>query len=112
MDVGQAEEVTFITAGGLGEAETAGLVMNIVPKSGGNTRRGTFFASGTDSILQSDNLTPALRNQGVTGATPLRSVYDVSGTLGGPDPPRSAVVLRQRARRWQPQGQPERGTTT
>ena len=39
--------MTFTTAGGLGESETAGLVMNIVPKSGGNTMHGSFFASGT-----------------------------------------------------------------
>ena len=36
-DVGNAQEVTFTTSGGLGEAETAGLVMNLVPKTGGNT---------------------------------------------------------------------------
>ena len=47
VDVGNAQEVTFTTAGGLGETETAGLVMNIVPKSGGNTTHGSLFASGT-----------------------------------------------------------------
>ena len=36
VDAGNAQEVTFTTAGALGETETAGLVMNIVPKSGGN----------------------------------------------------------------------------
>src|SRR5262245_41851669 len=36
-DVGNAQEVNFITSGGLGESETAGLVMNIVPKTGGNS---------------------------------------------------------------------------
>ena len=34
--------------------------------------------------MQSDNLTAALRSQGVSAATPLTRVYDVSGTLGGP----------------------------
>ena len=71
VDVGQSQEVTFATAGGLGESETAGLMMNIVPKSGGNTMHGSFFASGTGAKLQSDNLTPALTAQGVTAATPL-----------------------------------------
>jgi Carboxypeptidase regulatory-like domain len=84
VDAGNALEVTFTTAGGLGEVETAGLVMNIVPKSGGNSMRGSFFASGTGGELQSNNLTPTLREQGVTAATPLTKVYDVSGTLGGP----------------------------
>src|SRR5436309_596366 len=35
-DIGNAQEVTMITSGGLGEPETAGLTMNIVPKQGGN----------------------------------------------------------------------------
>ena len=59
MDVGQAQEVTFTTSGGLGESETAGLVMNIVPKAGGNTMRGSLFASGTGEDFQSDNVTPS-----------------------------------------------------
>jgi hypothetical protein len=84
VDAGQAEEVTFTTAGGLGESETAGLTMNIVPKSGGNTLRGSFFASGTAGKLQSDNLTAELIAQGATAATPSTKVYDLSGTVGGP----------------------------
>jgi hypothetical protein len=82
-DVGHAEEITFTTAGGSGETETAGLVMNIVPRSGGNTMRGSVFASGTGGGLQSDELTPALREQGIV-ATPFTKLYDVSGELGGP----------------------------
>jgi hypothetical protein len=84
LDAGYAQEVTFTTARGLGEAETAGLVMNIVPKTGGNTIHGSVFGSGTGEALQSDNLTKALREQGVTAATPLTRVYDISAAVGGP----------------------------
>ena len=84
FDVGQAQEVTLTTSGALGESETAGLVMNIVPKAGGNSMRGSLFASGTGETFQSDNVTPELMAQGVTSATPFTKVYDVSGTLGGP----------------------------
>ena len=82
VDVGDAQEVTF-AAGGLGEVETAGLLMNIIPKAGGNTMRGSMFASGTGERLQSNNLTRELESQGLV-ATPLTKVYDFSGTLGGP----------------------------
>ena len=82
VDVGDAQEVTF-AAGGLGEVETAGLVMNIIPKAGGNITRGSLFASGTGEHLQSNNLTAELERQGLV-ATPLKKVYDFSGTLGGP----------------------------
>jgi hypothetical protein len=83
IDVGQAQEVTFSTSGGLGEWETSGLVMNVVPKSGGNATRGSLFGSGTGARLQSNNLTPDLIDRGVTPAAPYEKVYDISGTLGG-----------------------------
>ena len=84
VDAGNAVEVTFSTSGALGEAETAGVVMNIVPRTGGNTVHGSVFASGTGERLQGDNLTPALRAQGLAAATPLAKVYDISGAVGGP----------------------------
>jgi hypothetical protein len=59
-------------------------VMNIVPRIGGNTVHGSFFASGTNARLHSDNLTPELREQGVAAATPLAKLYDLTGTVGGP----------------------------
>src|SRR5580765_1368015 len=84
VDVGHAVEVTFSTSGALGEAETAGVVMNIVPRTGGNAVRGAGFASGTGEGLQGDNLTPALKAQGLAAATPLAKGYDISGAVGGP----------------------------
>jgi hypothetical protein len=90
IDVGNAVEVTFSTSGALGEAETAGVVMNIVPKSGGNVVHGSFFASASGPSLQSSNLNQALKTQGVAAATPFDHLYDVSVSLGGP-------VVRERA---------------
>ena len=83
-DVGTAHEVSFSAGAASGEVETAGLVMNVVPQSGGNTTAGSIYASGTGKKLQADNLTMMLRDVGVMAATPLTRVYDVSGTLGGP----------------------------
>jgi hypothetical protein len=83
-DVGNAQEVTFTTSGGLGEAETAGLIMNLVPKTGGNTIQGSVYFSGTGESLQSDNFTPELRDAGLAAATPLTKVYDLNGAFGGP----------------------------
>ena len=84
VNVGQAQEVTFTASGGLGESETAGLVMNIVPKTGGNIMHGSMFASGTGRRFQSDNVTPELLAQGVIPMSPYTKVYDLFGTLGGP----------------------------
>src|ERR1700704_4733953 len=39
-NVSGAQEVVLSTSGGLGEAETAGVILNIIPRDGGNTFRG------------------------------------------------------------------------
>jgi hypothetical protein len=83
-DVGNSQEVTFTTSGGLGEAETAGLVMNIIPKTGGNRVEGSAFFSGTSERLQSDNFTADLKALGLAQATPTSKVYDLNGAAGGP----------------------------
>ena len=82
IDLGRAQDVTFATAASLGESETSGLAMSIVLRSGGNTTHWSFFASGSGGDLRSDNLTSELSAMGVVG-TPLKNVYDLSGTLGG-----------------------------
>jgi hypothetical protein len=84
IDVGQAREVTFTTSGALGESETAGLVMNIVPQSGGNETHGSVLAAGTGERLQANNLSEELIARGVMAAIPYTKVYDVSATVGGP----------------------------
>jgi hypothetical protein len=83
-DVGNSQEVTFTTSGGLGESETAGLVMNIVPKTGGNRYEGAFYFSGTGEHFQSSNYTEELRAAGLAQATPISKVYDINGAFGGP----------------------------
>ena len=70
-DIGNAQEVTMITSGGLGEIETAGLTMNIVPKQGGNRFSGLAFVSGFSENMLSDNFTPELQARGATQPTPV-----------------------------------------
>ena len=74
----------FTTSGGLGESETAGVVMNVVPRTGGNRVSGAVFFSGTGEGLQSSNYTEELRLAGLTAAIPLSKVYDLNGAVGGP----------------------------
>jgi len=83
-DIGNAAEVTMTTSGGLGESETAGLTMNIVPRQGGNSLSGLFFASGFSEEMQSDNFTQELRDRGATQPNPITRVYDVNTAIGGP----------------------------
>jgi len=83
-DIGNAAEVTMVTSGGLGEYETAGLTMNIVPKQGGNSMSGLFFVSGFSEGMQSDNFTSELQARGASQPTPVTRVYDVNTAVGGP----------------------------
>jgi hypothetical protein len=83
-DIGNAQEVSFTTSGGLGESETAGLVMNVVPKTGGNAIQGSVYFSATGESLQSDNFTQAIKDAGLPAPTPYTKVYDLNGAFGGP----------------------------
>src|SRR4029077_19451441 len=81
--VGNAQEMQLTISGNLGEAETGGPILNIVPKTGGNTFKGSIFGSGSGSSLQSNNIDAALQAQGITAAS-LIKVWDYSGAVGGP----------------------------
>src|SRR5688572_7915320 len=83
-DIGNASEVTMTTSGGLGESETAGLIMNIVPKQGGNAFSGLLYVSGFSEGMQADNFTQELQARGATQPTPLTRVYDFNTAVGGP----------------------------
>src|SRR4051812_26060346 len=83
-DIGNAQEVTMTTSGGLGESETAGLTMNIVPKQGGNRLSGLVSTSGFSKGMQSDNFTDELKARGATVPTPVYRVYDFNAAVGGP----------------------------
>jgi hypothetical protein len=83
-DIGNAAEVTMTTSGGLGESETAGLTMNIIPRQGGNQLTGLLYVSGFSEGMQSDNFTAELQARGATQPTPLTRVYDFNTAVGGP----------------------------
>jgi hypothetical protein len=83
-EIGNAQEVVFTLAGGLGEANTGGPQMNIIGKQGGNRFAGSFFINGTGSGLQGTNLTPALQAQGLTTPQSLAKAWDVNPAFGGP----------------------------
>jgi hypothetical protein len=83
-DIGNAQEVSVLTSGGLGEAETAGVQMNIVPKQGGNTMSGLVAGSGFSKGMQSNNYTEELRLKGAGTPNPTYHVYDFNAAVGGP----------------------------
>src|SRR5262245_64471880 len=75
VNTGNVEEVTFATSGGLGEVETGGPYMNIVPKTGGNefTGASSFFYSNRS--LQSSNFTEELQAAGLRSPGDLLKLW-------------------------------------
>jgi hypothetical protein len=83
-DLQGAAEVTFQISGNLGEAESGGPQVGIVPRTGGNRLTGTFFATGVNQRMQGSNWTDALRQAGLTAPAKVLRLYDVQGSVGGP----------------------------
>ncbi len=84
LNTAGASEVVINVSGGLGEAEGAGVILNITPKDGGNTFRGSAFVNGATGGMQGDNYTQSLKDQGLRAPSKLKSLYDWDAMGGGP----------------------------
>jgi hypothetical protein len=82
-NVAGSQEVVLSTSGGLGEAETSGVVLNVIPRDGANTFSGTVIGSGAKGGMQGDNYTPALQAAGLKTPSQLVNVYDINPMGGG-----------------------------
>jgi Carboxypeptidase regulatory-like domain len=83
-DVTNAQEVAFTTSGGLGEVEVGGPTMSIVPKTGGNSIKGSLYLAGVADWMVGNNYTPELQAAGLSVPGQLLKLWDIAGGLGGP----------------------------
>jgi Carboxypeptidase regulatory-like domain len=85
-DTPNATEVAITVGGGLGESDIGGPVMNLVPRSGGNSFAGQGFYNGAGSWSRGNNLTPELQaqNPNLTQTPGILKSWDASGSYGGP----------------------------
>lgn len=82
-DMQNAQEVTFTISGSLGEAETGGPQMTVIPKAGGNALSGTALFSGFSDKMQGNNYDD--KQLSVLGKyAPALLVRDYQASLGGP----------------------------
>ena len=96
MTATQEIEVDYAAASA--DQATGGVRVNLVPREGGNTFKGSFFATGATSKFQSNNYTQDLKDRGLRSPNSLKSEYDINPGAGGP-------ILRDRlwwfgAARW------------
>jgi hypothetical protein len=79
------DEVNISFSGQTPESGSNGVLMNAIPKSGGNSFQGSFLVNGSAPSLQGDNVTDRLRSRGVQNTTnTLKKLYDLNGAIGGP----------------------------
>jgi len=83
-NVTDATELQVQISGGLGEVETGGPTLNIVPRSGGNRFQGSAFVSVAGDWSRAENIDDYLKSVGITRAPALKAAWDVSGSYGGP----------------------------
>jgi hypothetical protein len=83
VNIAGSQEVVISTSGGLGEAETAGVVLNVIPREGSNTFNGQFNFSGANGAWQGNNYTQSLQDQGLRAPSELLYLWDVNPMGGG-----------------------------
>jgi hypothetical protein len=81
---GGMEEYSFQTSALPAEQGIGGVMMNMIPKTGGNTFHGSVFATGMTNTLQANNLTDELKARGMTIQNATKNIYDFNFSLGGP----------------------------
>ena len=88
LDSVGADEVSTTVSGGLGEMEVGGPVMNLIPRAGGNTFRGTAFINGAGDWSKGNNLDAKLTapppGPNLKETPGIIKSYDSSVSYGGP----------------------------
>ncbi|MBM3776919.1 MAG: TonB-dependent receptor [Acidimicrobiia bacterium] len=92
MRINQAyvQEVNVVLESGSAEQIFGGVVMNVIPKEGGNQPAVEGYADVAPGGMQSDNLTDELRAQGAPNVSEIIEQWDANVAFGGP-------ILRDRA---------------
>jgi len=83
-DTGATQEVAVDYGAISAELAFGGLRINLVPKEGGNSFKGSLFATGVNGSWQNDNLTTDLQARGLPAPNRMKLAYDVNPSFGGP----------------------------
>ena len=81
------EQIQVTTGGGDVSVQSAGLMINLITKSGSNTFKGSVLGTFENDAMQSSNVTRELFESGTGGflsGNPIKKIYNVSAEYGGP----------------------------
>ena len=87
-DTVNVDEIAFTVAGGMGETDVGGPVLNIVPRSGGNTFQGQAFTNFSNDRMRGSNLSAELTapppGPNLRQTPGIIKAYDSNVSYGGP----------------------------
>jgi hypothetical protein len=78
------QEVSVETGAISAEVEAGGVRINLIPKAGGNTYKGSVIGSWTNHALQTNNLSNDLQSRGLLSVDRVDKVWDAAVGFGGP----------------------------
>jgi hypothetical protein len=78
------QELAMTTSGISADSNADGAIVNMIPREGGNTFKGSATGLYSDKNLVSDNLSDDLIARGLKSVNALNYIYDAGFTLGGP----------------------------
>lgn len=78
------QEYVFQVSGGTAEAQSGGVVINMIPKEGGNQFKGDALAIFANGSMQGQNVSEALRAAGLGTPSKLDKTWDYAGSVGFP----------------------------
>jgi outer membrane receptor protein involved in Fe transport len=78
------QEYSFMTGAESAETGQPGLLINLVPKDGGNEFHGSMFATYTNDSFNTSNIDDALRAVGIGDPAAQLKFWDLNPSFGGP----------------------------
>jgi hypothetical protein len=78
-NMGSTQEMAVDYSSGTADQMTGGVRINMIPREGGNTFKGSFFGTGVNGWFQGNNYDQSLKDRGLT--TPTRSKWSTTSTL-------------------------------
>ncbi|OFW29212.1 MAG: hypothetical protein A3H97_07350 [Acidobacteria bacterium RIFCSPLOWO2_02_FULL_65_29] len=81
---GMFEEMSYSTSGLGADVQSSGVRLNMIPKDGSNTLKGSVFISHTPGSWQSNNFTDEIRATGLRAPNRVERIFDQNFGLGGP----------------------------
>jgi hypothetical protein len=83
-DFDSFDEIQVTTGGSDASQQGAGVQVNFITKSGGNTIRGSSRFFDTNQKFENNNITNAQRDLSAAGGNPIQDIKDYGFELGGP----------------------------